>query len=176
MSRSRKMRTGFSLIEMVMVIGAVSLLLGLCAGLLHVMLKVDRIGRSHLVEATTVGRLARQFRRDVHAGKLAAWIGNGETLELNRPDGRTVYYAVGRDSLSRIVVHGRKPVEQRESYRLSFSEPPHFVVRTEGDRAWVTLRLPRANEASPASLRHDIQIEALEGRDLRWAQPRETSP
>ena len=64
MRPSRSLPAGFTLIETVLVVGAISVILGLCGGLLHVMLRLDRAGRAHLVETATVGRLARQFRQD----------------------------------------------------------------------------------------------------------------
>src|SRR5262249_7667548 len=64
-------RRGYSLVEIVLAMGAVAIVLGLCAGLLHVLLRLDRTGRTHLVESATIGRLARQFREDVHASRRA---------------------------------------------------------------------------------------------------------
>jgi type II secretory pathway pseudopilin PulG len=178
MTRPRRRRNGFSLIEILMVMGGVSLLMGLCAGLLHVMLRVDRTGRSHLVETTTIGRLAQQYRRDVHAARLARPTSGGDppagTLELTLADDRSVSYQSHGHSIDRIE-HHRGDMARRETYRLPFCERPGFVVRDDDGLSWAVLRLPRADEPGPASLRHDLQLDALVGRDHRRNDPRETS-
>src|SRR5689334_610049 len=93
---TRTSRRGFSMIEVVLVLGGVSIILGLCAGLLHVMLRLERAGRLHLAETVTVGRLAHQFRQDVHAALRARPAVQDESLaaklELVLPAARQVDY------------------------------------------------------------------------------------
>ena len=50
--------------------GAISVVLIVSAGLIHVLLRLDRAGRAHVAEAANLGRLAREFRRDVRAATV----------------------------------------------------------------------------------------------------------
>ena len=90
-ARRRRFPRGYSLVEMVLVIGGLSIILGLCGSLLHTLLRLDRSGRESINDSTTLGRLARQFRRDVRSSH-AAKPGDPGSLELTRPDGPSVSY------------------------------------------------------------------------------------
>jgi prepilin-type N-terminal cleavage/methylation domain-containing protein len=176
MTRSRPSRRGFTLIEVVLGVGAVSIVLGLCAGLLHVLLRLDRTGRAHLVETATVGRLARQFRQDVHAAAVTKPDrddgGPAATLELtpNSPDGRRVVYAASPSAVVR-TQHRGAVVERRETYALPSCRDPRFLVHAAEGKVWASLRLPRDVEGvagtGPKRPRHALQIDALAGRDHR---------
>ena len=151
MTTTRASARGFSLIEIVLVIGAVAVLLGLCAGILHVLLRLDRTGRQHLVETATVGRLARQFRHDVRAATAAKPIA-GETglarrLELSLTQGHVVEYQGDEHSVVRLEKkkHGGS-IDRREFYRLPFCWDPRFSLHDERGQATVCLELPRGGE------------------------------
>jgi type II secretory pathway component PulJ len=174
-------RRGFSIVEIVLVLGAVSLLLGLCSGLIHVLLRLDRVGRAHLVETATVGRLARQFRRDVHAAARVKLVARddreGPSLELTLPDDRVVAYQPGEHELVRLQRQG-VTLDRRENYSLPFSTRPRFTIGDEEGKTWVSLRLPRGSDSAAPGLRHNLQIDALMGRDRHRSQPagKETLP
>jgi hypothetical protein len=167
----RSTHRGYALIEMVLAIGAVAIVLGLCGGLLHVLLRLDRTGRAHLVETATIGRLARQFRNDVHAAREAKAGGDGgaaANLDLALPEDRKIVYEAHDRALVRTEHHG-VIVARRETYTLPFCRDGRFLVRPTNGQVWVSLELRRRtaneNETSPRSLRHDLQIEALAGKD-----------
>jgi hypothetical protein len=176
MIRTKVKRRGFSIIEVLLVVGAVALLLGLCSGLLHVLLRLDRTGRAHAVETATVGRLARQYRQDVRAAirarSVAGEDGAMSKLELTFPGERVVAYQPRDQALVRTQQQGAE-VARRETYTLPFCQGPRFDVREVDDKVWVSLRLPRGSEPGPNSLHHDLQIEALVGRDHRLLRPTE---
>jgi hypothetical protein len=187
--QSRNFRRGTSLIEIVLVMAALTLVLGLCTGLIHVVLRLDRTGRSYVVETTTIGRLSRQFRGDVHAARRARPVG-GEAkgalapgLELTLPGDRerTILYQARDRSLVRTQQHD-DVIERRETYTLPFCPAPRFAVETQtpAGQTWASLRLPRSTQPAPGpkSLYHELAIEALVGRDQRFAAPedQETTP
>ena len=184
----RSPRRAFSLIEMVLAIGAVAIVLGLCAGLLHVLLRLDRTGRDHVVETATIGRLARQLRQDVHAAREAragADDGSAAKLELVLSRDRTIVYEARSRALARVEHHGAVAL-RREVYSLPSCREGRFTVQTDAGRVWVRLRLGRGSknekekEKGPTGLRHDLQIDALAGKDEARFQPRpkneETGP
>jgi hypothetical protein len=158
MRRSRATRGGYALIEIVLAIGAVAIVLGMCAGLLHVLLRLDRAGRSHVVETATIGRLARQFRRDVHAASEVNALPGGATLELRLPGQPTVNYALGTHAVARSE-HGGAPPERRETYLLPFLREGGFEVQVRDGQTWVRLKMRQGRALD------QLAIVALAGRD-----------
>lgn len=181
MSASKDSRRGFSLIEVVLVIGGVAMILGMSTGLLHLMLRLDRVGRSHYAETATIGRLSRQFRQDVRAASGTKVSDPDEgplsKLELVLDEGQVVSYETREHGLTRTARQGES-VRRREGYALPSCAGPRFIVRKDDDRVWVSLSLPRVAKPRPESLRHVLHVDALMGRDHRWsrAQPEETAP
>jgi hypothetical protein len=164
------------MIEVILVISSVSMVLGLCAGLLHVLLRLDRAGRAAAVEAATVGRLSRQFRRDVHAAVAARAEAEGgvAALNLDLPEGRSVVYRSRTHALERTERRG-EAVDRRETYQIPTCRDPRFDVREEDGRTWVGVRLMRGDEGRPGALRPDLAIVADAGRDVRLSRTAEAS-
>jgi hypothetical protein len=158
---------------MVLAIGSVAIVIGLCAGMLHVLLRLDRTARSHLVETTTIGRLARQFRQDIHAAREAnpSAAGNGPAakLELVLAGDRSITYETRDGSLLRRE-HRGDTAGRLETYRLPYRREGAFVVQPQDGKVWVQLRLRRSPESDAASgasgRRQDVAIDAHLGRDL----------
>jgi hypothetical protein len=180
MSKAYRKHGGYALVEMVLAIGAVAIVLGLCGGILHVLLRLERTARSHLTETATIGRLARQFRQDVHASREANSSGgeNGPApkLELTLPGDRAIAYEMRPRALVRRERQGASTLRY-ETYVLPLCREGDFVVQAQGAKVWVRLRLRRGpeNEAATGanSPRQELAIVALGGRDLA---PREAGP
>jgi prepilin-type N-terminal cleavage/methylation domain-containing protein len=177
MSHPRRFPRGFTLVEVLLAMGALTIVLGLCAGLLHVLLRLDRTGRDYVTETASVGRLARQFRTDVHAASESRALDPDQTqparLKLTLPDDRTIVYEA-RPRIFRRTERRRGAVERQETYSLPFCRAGQFVVKRDQGRLWVQLRLCRgaepAGRGGAGILRHDLQIDALAGKDTR-AEP-----
>ncbi len=158
-------RRGYALIEMVLVISLTALLLSLCAGMIHLLLKLDRAGRSTASEAADLARLARDFRADAHASQADPDGRSAEKLTLAGAGGRTVEYLVRPRDLLRTVREGDK-VRAFETYRT----PPRASVRIEvgdGPRPFATVILDRPAEGPDNNLYRDYRIEAELARDRR---------
>ena len=147
--------------------------------MLHVILRIDRVGRSHFTESSAVGKLLRQFRQDVWAATEAKPSDDGsgplDRLELVMPEGRVVTYESAEHALTRIQKQG-EAAGQRENYRLPSSHEARFHVREADDRTWVGLTLSRGAEDAPEGLRHVLRIDALLSRDHRSTGTGETKP
>jgi hypothetical protein len=173
MSRSHANRRGYALVEVVLAIGAVAIVLGLSAGLLHALLRLDRAGRSHVVETATIGRLARQFRQDVHAAVEAKVDGAGNRqapkLELICAPDRTIIYEMRARSMRR-TEHRTAAIDRHETYLVPFCPEGGFLVQAQEGKVWVQLRLRRGPEnetaAGPGSPGQVLAIDALAGRHL----------
>ncbi len=165
------MRAGFTLIEMVLVIGAISIVLGLCAGTIHALLAVHRSSGEHMADATTVGRLALQFRRDARAATGAKAIGDAggaaKGLELSLPEGETIDYRADDDGLIRTESRADK-VGRRGRFFLPRRGAPGFEVADDrgATLAILILRRPAGGTRIGEHIR-ELRIEGHVGRDER---------
>jgi hypothetical protein len=173
-------RGGYAMIEMVIVIAAIIVILGMCVGLIHALMRLDRIGRAHLVEVTTRGRLARQFRQDVRAASRAEPVrdrdGRDAALRLDRPDGPSVEYRAGPGRLDRDERPAGDAPARRETFRLRATGVPRFEVRDDGGGSFVGLLVPDGTTFGPPDGPRETRIEALLGRDRRLSGLGEDMP
>lgn len=165
-ARVHARRRGATLIELVLVIGGVTAVLLLCAGLLHALLSLDRSGRGALNDTATVARLARRFRQDARAATAAkpSPKEGSPGLEFTKGDGPAIAYRVEGKRLFREEVSG-KTVKSREGYAVDRLGPVGFVV--EGGR--VRLVLSRKPSGPHVPARPAVRVEATLGKDLALA-------
>jgi prepilin-type N-terminal cleavage/methylation domain-containing protein len=141
-------RPGFSLIEMVLAMGALAIVLGINAGLLHLLIRLDRAGRSHAAGAAKV---------DAEGRRIALTLG----------DDRSATYEAQDDSpLVRTEYH-RTAVARRESYAFHSPRAVRFSAHDHDGHTWATLRFPThpAPEPRGESVHPDLTIDALLARD-----------
>ncbi|MBX6314322.1 MAG: hypothetical protein IRY99_15625, partial [Isosphaeraceae bacterium] len=168
-------RRGTSLVETMVVIATGGLVLGLCVILIQALLKLDRAGRSHLVEGMTLARLARDLRRDARAATAAevkAGDAGPETrLALTLPSGRSIEYQIQARGLAR---EGKDDwgLPLVESYPLRPSQGSRWSVEREEGRPRVALLLRfGASEGEPGGWR-SVRMEGRLGSDHRFEDPR----
>ena len=65
--RNREARRGISLIELLVIMTGVAVILGLCAVTIQVLFRVSSDTQARRSASAALGRLAEQFREDVHA-------------------------------------------------------------------------------------------------------------
>ncbi len=165
------MRRALTLIEMVTTISVAATLTGIAMCLLVVMLRAERGGRAHVAEAESLDRLADQFRQDVHAA-VGETVVSGKELHqwrLGLSGNRTVQYTIADNGISRDERTDSKDV-RRESYALPGGSNVAVAVDRATNPAVVSLTI----EPRDASLRsgHPFRVEAVLGRDLRFAERR----
>ncbi|HEY4761509.1 MAG TPA: prepilin-type N-terminal cleavage/methylation domain-containing protein, partial [Thermoguttaceae bacterium] len=112
-------RLGFTLIEMVIVVGMSTVLAGMAVTILFALMKSHNIGREHLENSRTLNRLAIQFRRDVHATQEAGAVYKEGILELRLASqgGMTIRYQCLEERIDRLQLQGDKLISL-ESYML----------------------------------------------------------
>jgi type II secretory pathway pseudopilin PulG len=168
-----KRRRGYTLVEMVLVIGALSAVLGLCVAVIGALMTLDRAGRARLNEGATLARLARQLRQDARAASKGEVTGRRQVpdrrLVLTLPDDRVVGYEW---SAGRLLRTERAPggPERRESFRLPLRGAPRFRVAEDGGATWVSLVFERKPGEAPLIPAHDYRVEARLGKDRRLAE------
>jgi prepilin-type N-terminal cleavage/methylation domain-containing protein len=165
------MRRAFTLIEMIVAISVGAVLMGIAVSLLLVLLGAEQSGRTHTERSESLRRLADQFRRDAHAaiGEPMAGSEDRHGCRLRLADNCSVRYAIHAGEILREEQSGAKDV-RRESYALPKDSTAAIVV----DRTTSPPTLSLTIVPDDASLRsgHEIRIDALLGRDNRFAEQR----
>ncbi len=115
---------------MVIVIGAATMVMGLAASILGALFKIERGSRAAVTDATTVSRLARHFRADVHAATAVKPITpkpGGTVFEVIKADNESTTYRIKGSQLVRESVL-RGEVRSRETYAIERIGPLAFGV------------------------------------------------
>jgi prepilin-type N-terminal cleavage/methylation domain-containing protein len=180
-----KRSSGYTLIEMIVVMTAGTVLMGIALALLCALLRAEGTGRALVARSTSLSRLAEQFRRDAHASDQAAngiWKSPGKdglTFRVTSPDAagteeeaapiRSVEYhaegsAVERSEWTGETLSGRDLFDLGEGYAAKFE-----IVRADGRQLARLAIVP--NDASAVGNRR-LQIEAALGWDHRFAEHR----
>ena len=111
-------RCGFTLVEMLVVITVSAVMAAVCTGILCMLLQAEHRGRDDLHHGMTAGRLAEQFRDDVHAAAgLPPNQPDRSGWQFQLPPDRTVDYRVARGTVVRTERVGGA-LRRQESYQL----------------------------------------------------------
>jgi prepilin-type N-terminal cleavage/methylation domain-containing protein len=170
-----KGRRGYSLIEVVAVLGVGAVVMGVAAGLLLMLIRLERESRVEVAERAAVNRLAEQFRRDVRAADrfTPAEASEGEdtsfACQLLSEADRAVEYRADPRALVRTERAGGEVV-RRESYRL----PALAAVSVDlvGDAApgILRLRITPGGDRPPSSIGQGLDIDAELAKDRRFVE------
>jgi hypothetical protein len=168
--KSELARRGITIIEVLIVVTTVTLMLGLCAVSIQLLMKLNGDGVSRYGAAVALERLAQQMRDDAHSsesGQLGVdqkAEGKPESLRLTlRPD-RSVAYR----SLDGAVVRtesAASKVVRRESYALPLGAAARFLLREEGPSRLVVLVVTRGPGKSQTEPPRALELVAEIGKD-----------
>lgn len=138
---TRKHRSGYTLLEMLIVIAMMTIALGLGGTLLLTAMRADQVGSATLRDLTWRTELADQFREDVAAAveapdRVDKYTAGPDCLIL-RMGGGSLIYRWHDAIVDRIVFIGgqesRRPIELGEHAAIEFirgaGERPIFTVR-----------------------------------------------
>ena len=160
-------RSGYALIELLVVLTISAVMLTLSAGMIHLLLKLDRSGRTASEESADLARLARDFRADAHgstkSGPIEASAGR---MVLKVDADRTVEYQVRPRDILRTAREGEK-VRRSETYRRPARTTVRLEVDKEGPRPFATVIVDRPPDGRDDSFYRDYRIEAEIGKDHR---------
>ncbi|HID78763.1 MAG TPA: prepilin-type N-terminal cleavage/methylation domain-containing protein [Planctomycetaceae bacterium] len=181
-SRRRAARTGFSLVELLVVIAVGSVVMGIAVGLTLVVFQVQKRCEAQQGQLAVLGRLAEQFRRDVHAATVVRPLNQPDRKATDEESGpetgweiqlqgdRAVRYRLGRNAVERVELAGSRPTT-RESYRLPAGAEALVETEEDDSETLVSLLVVRSGaRRAPVGLR-ELRIVAAVGRDLRFRQP-----
>lgn len=159
----RASRRGISLIEMMVVISALAILLGLCAVTMQLLFRVESEAQARRSAAAALGRLAEQFREDVHACQDAE-LRPQAALRLKREGPVVVDYEIGPGRVTRVEAAGGQAA-RRESYALGRHARAAFERRDDGSRRFLALVVRREPTRSQPDPPHPLEVLALVGKD-----------
>jgi hypothetical protein len=159
-------RGGITIIEMVVVMSGVAAVLGLCAVTIQLLLRLSTDGQARLNAATTLERLATQFREDVHDCEAASHAEKsqgkgGETaahLRLSIGPRRAVTYEARDGRVVRVESESGKST-RHESYALARGGLVQFQFRDQDSRRFVVLVVTQSPGKEP------LEVLALQGRN-----------
>lgn len=166
-------RRGFTLIELVAVLGVSTVLFGVATGLLIMLMQADRGWREQVRGHATVARLADQFRRDVHAARrlkpLPAAPGNaGPGWQLETAPGRVVEYRASPGRLIRVQLADGKTVRQ-EDFSLP-GEARFGVQPADATAGLVGLQVATSRKPADPAARGPLEFTAALGWDYRFSR------
>lgn len=131
----RALRQGASLVELLVVMSAATVILTITAALLHRIMLAHSKARTFMDAERTSLRFANSFRSDVHqaiSASTADGIGEGTAfLKLSLPDGQRIEYRRDEGTIFRVLLSGDRIVS-REAF--SFPAEIEVVVKKEGPR------------------------------------------
>ena len=170
-----KRRNAYSLIELVAVISAGAALLAIATGVIYTLFEAEETSREQLNHAMTSGRLADQFRRDVHAatGLTEA----RQSAEGQAPTGwvfavseeRSVEYLLDGESTVRVERVEGKTI-RREVFDLGRRWRTSIGRRAEGKTAVISLRMEADRGLAAEPFCRVLVIEAVLSMDHRYAK------
>lgn len=170
LNRSRVKSNGFTLIELVLVMAATTLLAGLMVTLLHAMLRQQAAAEKQLLVGTSLTRLADRFRLDVLAAKTATV--DAESITLTGDLGTTSY----RRPISSIVrrsFHAEGRTHQ-DDFDLQDHHALSFRVTETASHTLVQLQIqPPDDLLDEDRPRYAVSSAGMTtvaelGRDARW--------
>ncbi|TWU12695.1 hypothetical protein CA54_15200 [Symmachiella macrocystis] len=172
-------RRGISLIEMIVVIGASSIILLVGAGMLHTLMRSERVATESLVHATNHARLAAQFRDDIHAATTVSIQGEpgaDDVLQITNPNAAEILYSQQGRLLVRRETEATHP-PRHEQFRLPVDVRIRFAINDSGphkiaDLSWNFVdddSMTSAERATRPPL-NPLKIEAIIGKDHRFQE------
>jgi hypothetical protein len=144
----------------------ITVLLSLCAGLIHLLVRLDRTGQNSAELSADLARLSRDFRNDGHQASEAVELGDPSKVRWVRTDGLTVEYEARPADLLRTLSSGGK-IRDREIYRLPTAGKVRFDRFDVEGRPFLAFVISGAiDRLEPTVLRED-RVETELGRDKR---------
>jgi type II secretory pathway component PulJ len=162
-ARSRPPLRGVTLIEMLVVMTGVSVLLGLCAVTIQLLMRVGSDAQARRSASASLGRLAEQFREDVH-GCDDAQLQPSAGVRLSRGPRAAITYTARNGRVERVESTGGQ-ASRHEMYVLGRGISSVFERRDDGPRRFLALVVSRKARIGLPDPPRPIEILALVGKD-----------
>ncbi|HEV3121825.1 MAG TPA: prepilin-type N-terminal cleavage/methylation domain-containing protein [Isosphaeraceae bacterium] len=167
-------RRGVTLVELLVVISVGSVMLGLCVGMIHVVLRLDRGGRAQVSDRMARARLAQCFRADVRAAlRTEPATGRSQKLMLILPEERIVEYRIEPGRVLRVHTEAGT-LKNQDAFPLPRQSEAHLELEERAGKTFaglVVLNQERAALASAAA--GEFRVQAVLGKDHRFLSGKE---
>jgi len=161
------LRRGYSLVEMLVVLTVGAVIVGICVGLLHTLLRTEQNGRERVPQTRILVRLAEQFRTDVSAAvRQVASARQGE-WQFALPGDRVVTYQASPGEVRWEERTQGKPAI-RETYVLPRGCSAAITVHSQAAPPVASLVVADKNATQQAA--HEIRVVAVLGKDHRFTR------
>lgn len=179
--RERGRRRGVTIVEVMVLMTAVAVMLGMCVILLQLALRLETDARGRFERATVLNRLAETFRADVHAAP-GVEVENAEAeaeadakqppaLRVESTSGRSIEYRVkGAGEVARVVSEGDKVVH-RETFQVPQTEAARLELRDLDGRRFAVLAIDKSTRPNRIDPTRTLEILALVGKNSGSAEP-----
>jgi hypothetical protein len=174
-----KTRRGASMIELLLIMSACTVVLTLTGVLLHRAMRIQMQSRAHVNAERTALRLSEQFRSDVHQARaVASDFGKNDKLflHLDLADGRVAEYSRASGTLLRRESGGDRPT-RREEFSFPGADAATIEHKNAPQRLALTIFLKPTEQlladgktlTSANFVPMSLCAEAAVGRDLRFS-------
>ena len=170
--RDTPSRRGWTLIEMLITISLIGTLSGVAVKMLASLLRSEHHGIEHVSRLSTISRLSRQFRTDVHAAsgvKIAPDSNATPWLQLTTQAGEDIQYQLHSAGLLRTEKRPTGPV-LKDLLRLRGTHFRCLESTTEPRRLTLIIETAAPYPTEPkqaAAGGRELYVEAIIGRDQR---------
>ena len=167
--RARQASRGVSLVEMLAVMSASTVVIGAAVVMLATIGRADRVYDKRLNQQHAVTQLAERLRADIHAAEQVTWDEPKAILRLTAADGSVLAYAAeGERWVRRMLASGEEKAEGELSGAYALPASLAGQGRTGGSSA----RRAGANRVDPAGRRGARRALILDRRTDRRRRPR----
>lgn len=171
-----KNRRGVSLVELLLVMSAATVILTMSAGLIHRIMHAQSKARSFVDVERSSLRLANTLRCDVHQATAAsagdADLDEGVFLHLRLPENQTIEYHCQQGAVQRVLLEAGKTVSRDEfvfppGIELAIRKSdPCVVILTLNSRPGEMPTDDGRSEPNAYSVPVSLQVEAALSRDV----------
>jgi hypothetical protein len=168
--RSAQTRRGITIIEVLIVVTGVSMMLGLCAVSIQLLMRLSGDGVARYGATVALERLARQLRDDAHSsdsGQSGAdnkAESSSASLRLTLEPDHLIVYQSDHSAVVRTERMAGKAV-RRESYSLAAGVSAQFLMRKEGPSRLVAMVVSRGPGKSLTEPPRPLEVLAQIGKD-----------
>jgi hypothetical protein len=169
-----KSRRGASLVELLMVMSAATVVLTMSASLIHRLLHAQSKARAFSDVERTSLRLAQVFRQDVHQATSAMGepdLGERAFLRLVLPENQTIEYGRQDASIVRLLLEESRTIARDqflfpEGIELAIrQDEPELIVLTIHSRPGEMPAADGPSQVSPYAVPVNLQVQAALKRD-----------
>ncbi len=161
-NRINRRRSGVSLVELLVVMSAATVILTLSTGLIHRIMHAQSKARVLADLERTTLRLSNDLRRDVHQATQAttekAQLGKGAFLQLQLADGNALEYRREETTIQRVQLDGSRTIAREE---FAFGGDFELTAEVEDGRLVVLSLVSRREEmpSEPGRIVNDTPVD-----------------